>query len=496
MESPRAFIYCRISDDKTGEGLGVQRQEEDCRKLATAHGFAVAEVFVDNDVSAYNSKKARPGYSAMLDGIKRGAADRVYCWAEDRLHRRPIELEEYIALVAPRGVETHMVQGGEYELVTPEGQLRAGIMGQIARFESARKAARVQRAQEQKVRAGGWTGGTRPFGWMFEEKTPVLEPTESALIQDAFRHILTGGSLGSIVRKWNDGGIQTSAGNKWTYTPLRQVLLRPRNAGLADWKGEIVGPSEFPAIVSEDVWRAAVATLSDPTRRRSQSNKAKHLLAGIARCHCGTAVRSATIVGKDGQRHPTYRCPETGTGHIGKRIEYVDAMVSAWVVMYLSTAHASTPLADWGPELEGLELEALALRKRMNDVAIEAADGVLTMSQLRTMTERITTKLSAVEGKMVTIRQAAATAAPEPMRRMVEADKAAATVWAEATIDERRDMIRRSFDVTLLPHKVGSMRKFDPDTVAIFPRGYQPDQSQEELAAVRRSFEEGWAREG
>ncbi|MDQ1621846.1 MAG: hypothetical protein QOH19_264, partial [Actinomycetota bacterium] len=31
-----AFIYCRISNDKTGAGLGVQRQEEDCRELAEA----------------------------------------------------------------------------------------------------------------------------------------------------------------------------------------------------------------------------------------------------------------------------------------------------------------------------------------------------------------------------------------------------------------------------------------------------------------------------
>jgi hypothetical protein len=385
-----------------------------------------------------------------------------------------------------------MVQGGEYELVTPEGQLRAGIMGQIARFESARKAARVQRAQEQKVRAGGWTGGTRPFGWTFEEKVPVLELPESTLIQDAFRHILMGGSLGSVVRKWNDGGVQTSAGNTWTFTQVRQVLLRPRNAGLADWKGEIVGPSEFPAIVSEDVWRAAVATLRDPARRRSQSNKAKYLLAGIARCHCGTAVRSATIVGRDGRRHPTYRCPEKGTGHIGKRIEFVDRMVTAWVIAYLSTAHANTPLVDRGPELEGLELEALALRQRMNDVAIEAADGVLTMAQLRTMTERISTRLNSVEDKMVTIRLEAASTGPEPMRQMVEADRAAAAVWAEATIDERRDMIRRSFDVTLLPHKVGSTRKFDPATVAIFPKGYRSGQSQEQLAEIRKSFEERW----
>ena len=37
----RAAIYCRISDDKDGEGLGVERQEEDGRKLCLQRGWTV-----------------------------------------------------------------------------------------------------------------------------------------------------------------------------------------------------------------------------------------------------------------------------------------------------------------------------------------------------------------------------------------------------------------------------------------------------------------------
>jgi site-specific DNA recombinase len=60
-----AFIYCRISDDKTGAKLGVQRQEEDCRALAAEKGYQIVRVFQDNDISAY-SGKARPEYTATL----------------------------------------------------------------------------------------------------------------------------------------------------------------------------------------------------------------------------------------------------------------------------------------------------------------------------------------------------------------------------------------------------------------------------------------------
>ncbi|MER5688882.1 hypothetical protein [Streptomyces sp. NPDC002205] len=34
----RAAIYCRISQDRGGAGLGVARQEEDCRALCARLG--------------------------------------------------------------------------------------------------------------------------------------------------------------------------------------------------------------------------------------------------------------------------------------------------------------------------------------------------------------------------------------------------------------------------------------------------------------------------
>jgi site-specific DNA recombinase len=72
VTTPRsAAIYARISSDQVGEGLGVQRQTEDCRKLAADLGWQVGEEYVDNDFSAY-SGKPRPAYLRML-------ADLVLC---------------------------------------------------------------------------------------------------------------------------------------------------------------------------------------------------------------------------------------------------------------------------------------------------------------------------------------------------------------------------------------------------------------------------------
>jgi site-specific DNA recombinase len=107
----RAVIYCRISQDRTGAGLGVDRQREDCEALAERNGWDVVEVYVDNDVSAFSGKK-RPDYRRCSPTSTRARATVVIAWHTDRLHRSPTELEEYIDLSERRGVSTHTVQAG------------------------------------------------------------------------------------------------------------------------------------------------------------------------------------------------------------------------------------------------------------------------------------------------------------------------------------------------------------------------------------------------
>src|SRR6478609_3963627 len=90
-----AVIYARISQDRAGEGLGVKRQLADCRAEAKRRGWPVVAEFVDDDISAYSGKN-RPQYRAMLEAIRDRQADAVLVYHVDRLHRRPIELEEFV----------------------------------------------------------------------------------------------------------------------------------------------------------------------------------------------------------------------------------------------------------------------------------------------------------------------------------------------------------------------------------------------------------------
>ncbi|MGO4342895.1 recombinase family protein [Pedococcus sp. 2YAF34] len=58
-----AAIYARVSQDRTGEALGVRRRLQDCRAETERRGWPVVAEFVDDDVSAH-SGKVRPQYRA------------------------------------------------------------------------------------------------------------------------------------------------------------------------------------------------------------------------------------------------------------------------------------------------------------------------------------------------------------------------------------------------------------------------------------------------
>src|SRR6476659_5817329 len=118
----RAAVYTRISEDHTGQGLGVTRQLEDCTALADRLGWEVVARYDDNDISAYNGKQ-RPGFEAMLDAMKRGEFGALICWHPGRLYRSMRDLERVIDIADERGVQLRTVTAGDLDLSTSSGKM-------------------------------------------------------------------------------------------------------------------------------------------------------------------------------------------------------------------------------------------------------------------------------------------------------------------------------------------------------------------------------------
>src|SRR5258707_8856553 len=99
----RAAVYLRQSHDRTGDGLGIDRQRDDVRRLIEARGWTLAAEFVDNDVSAL-SRKPRPQFTAMMTRVDAGEFDVIVARHIDRLLRRLAELESTLERCQAAGV--------------------------------------------------------------------------------------------------------------------------------------------------------------------------------------------------------------------------------------------------------------------------------------------------------------------------------------------------------------------------------------------------------
>lgn len=149
----RAALYTRISRDADDDHLGVQRQEDDLRKLCADRQWDVIEPpYCDNNLSA-SSGVDRPAYQKLVKDIAHGAVDAVCVWDLDRLVRKPSELEDFVKVLDKAGVTKLAFVGGSINVDTSDGLLVARIKAAVAAEEAAKMGKRIRRSKRQEFTA-------------------------------------------------------------------------------------------------------------------------------------------------------------------------------------------------------------------------------------------------------------------------------------------------------------------------------------------------------
>jgi site-specific DNA recombinase len=399
--SKRAVVYCRISLDATGQGLGIARQEEACRKRCDERGWEVVEVIADNSISA-SSGKRRPGWSKVLDLIESRAVDVVVAWQVDRMYRSPRDLEDLVDLSERTGVTLATVSG-DLDLTTPNGRLVARLLGATARQEVEIKSERQKAAHLQRAKSGKPWWNARPFGF---ERNGSHREDEATALRQAYTDVLNGSSIYSVAAAWNRSGMLTPKGNPWRSSNLRHVLMNPRNAAIHTYVGDETGqPATWEPIVSEDIYRAVTRLLSDPARIPGGGGRRKGLLTGVAECSkCGGKVlQGNSRANSKGERYRIYTC---GTGRcITIPADFLESFVMLRVTEY---ADQWIGLLGGGhevdeAELAGLRAEEQALAQRRQELAELFGDGLVDRSALAAGTEKMNARLTEIGDRLAEI---------------------------------------------------------------------------------------------
>ena len=339
----RAAIYCRISKDTEDTRLGVERQEQDCRKLCTDRGWSVAGVYCDNDISAADPKKKRPEYERLLKDIATGQVNAVAVYSEDRLHRRPSELESFVTACDTAGLTQLASVSGDINLNDPDALMLLRMKGAMAAREVAVLQTRIKRKMLQKAEAGEFHGGRRPFG--FHSNGVEINEAEARLIREAAQRILEGGSLRAIAKSWNERGIRTTWDKPINETGLKKMLCSGRVAGLSEHHGDIVGPAKWDAILDEATWQQVRIILDDPARRGPRPSRV-YPLRGVLKCgKCGHWL--AANPSNTGARRYACKSSRGGCGKLNITADHVEQYVVDLIL----------PLADMPDVREALRAE-------------------------------------------------------------------------------------------------------------------------------------------
>lgn len=449
-EAPlQAAIYCRISRDKEGAGLGVDRQESDCRALAEHLGWNVAAVFIDNDISAY-SGATRPQYRAMLEAVRAGAVQGVIAWHTDRLHRRATELEEFVTVAEAHHLQIQTVTAGTIDLSSASGRMIARMLGAAAQHEVDHARERMRRAKAQMAADGKYRGGPRPYG--YEADGLTVRDDEAAVIREATAAVLAGRTLAAVARDLIDRDVLTSRGKPWTYQRLRDVLIRPRNAGLLHHgrsdrgEAEIVGPARWPAIVDEETWRAVYSLLTDSSRRTQQGNEPRWFGSGLYRCGlCGAPLRAAPFGGTpshSGVRKYHYRC--SASAHLTIHTERTDDFVRGVVAELVRDPRVVAAMRPDDAHLAGDRERRATLAARLEGFETDYALGRITGAQLQKATTRVSEELAQVDARLASgLRQSAAASVAGA------ADPGAA--FLRAPLDVQRAVLSAVLTVEVMP---------------------------------------------
>jgi site-specific DNA recombinase len=401
-----AAIYARISADAEGTGLGVARQLQDCRKLAADRGWPVGDEYVDNDVSAF-SGKPRAQYARMLADLGSGDRDAVIVYNLDRLHRRPVELEEFVTLCESVGVSQVATVTADIDLGNDDGLFMARIFAAFAAKESGRKSARIRRKMLANAEAGLPHGSVRPFG--YEDDKITLRESEAAVIRQLVDRYLAGQSLRSLTVWLNDTGVTPAISKSWQTSAVRQVLCSGRIAGLREYRGEVIGAAVWPAIITVADRDRVLARIAARSVTKTRSART-YLLSGMLRCgRCGNRLYSQARHRNPDNRTRRYVClkgpDHGGCGRLTVVAAPVEELLTEAVLARLDSTQLSDALAgkaSTDADVTALAAQVEADQGRLDELAGLYAQGAITAREWIAARDPITERITAARRDIAT----------------------------------------------------------------------------------------------
>lgn len=523
LKGKEAFGYLRISDDREGKELGVERQREDITTLAEQLGVSIVHFFCDNDISAStNSDEERPDYEDMLGRVESGPIKIVLSYTKSRLTRDPAQNERQIKLARKSQAQYYYVRGQALDLQVSanrkmdriQAALDAGVAEDIQELTLRKK---LQDASEGKAGGGrrcygyGKVVGFNPLTGKDICDPYLIREEEIAVLQEGKQRTLAGESQFNIIQDWKRRGIKTSLGHTWRVGPFKRTLLNERYvqfdpAGHPDKCPCLSNPetggtrihhserhrAKWPFVFTKAEHQSLVAIFNGRNKYWSNVGRLKgrtYLLSGIMECggtwsdtelqgqRCGGDMfgQGKTDDGKYVRRYACKKWDRDGS-RIGcctvfRIADAVEHFVTEQVLYRFDSPEVARALApvDNQEHMAAVLQEVAELKERRQQLAAEYAAGEHEKDDYGVMLQTIKDKQRVAESEKKQLLNVAA------KNLAVPTDGGLRELWSTASIEWRASVIRLIVEKVIIHpgHPGGKMWpdksgwRFNPELVEI-----------------------------
>jgi len=470
-------IYTRLSkvkerDRAAGrEDINTAEQEAKLRELAAVRDVAVTGVYTDNDLTAYKGSrryKGRPGFDEMLEDLRGGGIRVILVYQAYRLYRSHSDLERLITVCKEHHISIHTVSGGDIDLDSATGQMVAEFLGSVAKQEVALMTERATDGKARVRKAGRWPGGRVPYGYRvsgeFSKGTGIVavDQAEADVIRGMCADVIAGKSLSEIARglaaagiprpgKPNPAGRSVSRGihadrqGGWDQHQVRLMATNPRYAARLTFKGEDLGPGDWPEIITWNTHKKVVARLDERPGSRKGQRGPKRRWLGSGIYHCGKCGSQNMRILSLPNGRKGYTCRDCFG--VTRDTERTDDKVADRVKRMLSHPAFATALRP--------HTDVAALNDRREEIGRELEEWAATRTTPRAYqlaTAPLYSELDQIEDKLSKAYREAGlediAGVPDPAAKWdaPEAD-------GGFTLAQKRAIVRTLIDVTILPIK-------------------------------------------
>lgn len=496
VQGKRGGILVRISDDREGRALGVQRQEDDCRELAKRLELNSIEVYVENDISASAiANKDREDFDIFMHDWEAGRFDVPLAYTTSRLTRDNVVAERVINAARKTGISPYYVASPWCDLNTAAGRRMYRGLAVNDTGESEDIQERILRKKRSDAENGAYPGGRRCYGiGSLIGVNPAngkevrdwtqLDQAEAKVLREMSDRVLRGESQFSLVRHFNGQGITTSLGYPWTVGKLKRTLLNesyvifdpedPSERGTRLHKGnkhKAVWPGIFTQV--EHDMLVNYFKHNPDSWQQGQVLARRYLLSGFTRCGLCGGVMYGQGKTESGKYIRRYHCKkynnrgeQVGCCKVFRIAEPVEELVTEAVLYRFDSPQVAEALAPAEDKERVRELTEKLVYYQSRKKQLAAEHAVDPYEDYGVMVAVLKGKSDELQGELNRLRS------EEVKRAMVPAIGSIRDKWATASLEWRASVIRLVVDkIVIHPSKPGAQlwngRRFDPKAIEI-----------------------------